>query len=333
MGEEKEYVTYAIKNDLQSLLNDVKAYIRRGQIRTYYVDHFNTKDEWLWNHLFMGSISNGKLILSNGKVVVSTRFHADRGSLLEMRVLWGITAQSGATRLFGWGHPSGWFFIGFEMIGETVYAIVQCHGERRQVDITSQLPSDYDSAFHSYVIVIDKNVVRFYVNTILVAEIELFALTPHFTTGEGLIIGNYDTIAGDMQVDWVTIVYFTPSEKFTPTSQKVYSGGGDIAGGTSLTTAWSYTVPEGKRAIIEAIQLICDTDSVNEVYGTILLSNGEKSMNIGTVGQAVGISYGKIMFTYPRIELLPGMQVKGMYRNGDTSTHTIWVRALITELE
>jgi hypothetical protein len=69
--------------------------------------------------------------------------------------------------LFGFepGPGSDWGLIGFFETGNKVYAY--CDGV--SVDITSYLPSDYNTAFHLYAIKVNKSIAEFYIDAALIA--------------------------------------------------------------------------------------------------------------------------------------------------------------------
>jgi len=311
-------------------IGGLKLAVKEHQPRVFYEHKFDTEDAWLWNVKKEGVIAEGKLALSNKQARASTRFHASGGSMLGMAVKWGIAAQAGAFRWFGWGHPGARFAVCFYMTGSTVYARVMLPAEVKQVDITASLPANYATAYNHHMILLDKGVARFYIGSSLVAEIEVGPLAPYYICSEGITIYNWDTIAGDMEVTWLYLSYFEPRPSFDPQSQTGHNFAQSVAAGTPPTVAWSYTVPEGKRARVEVVHCGCDTDAVNNVYGYVRIDG---IYDVAIAGRWSGIPYGMKDIKTDLLTLLPGGTFAATYRNADTATHVIVIRAFITEME
>ncbi|RLF98526.1 MAG: hypothetical protein DRN49_05735, partial [Thaumarchaeota archaeon] len=120
---------------------------------------------------------------------------------------------------------------------------------------------------------------------------------------------------------------------FVPTNQVIKSFSGTVPAGTGLTVAWSYTVPEGKRACVEVVQSECDTDADPDTYADIYISDGTNTVYLARSGQSGGISRGTHSISNPRITLLSGQTIEAVYRNASASDHFMLLKALITELE
>jgi len=306
-----------------------KSAAREHQPRADYRDAFDARDEWLWNVYFEGTVAEGVLTLTNKKRQASTRFHASWGSLLYTSMLWGIAAQAGALRFFGWGHHYGGFAVGYCMRGAAVYARVVYHGAIKEVDVTASLPADYATAYHHYMILLDKGVARFYVDDALVAEIEVPELTPYYRTVEGIAAINDDTIAGDMKLADLSISYFEPRPSLDPQAQTHLRVFSTFPAGTNALQ-WSYTVPEGKRAIVEVVGAWSDTEAVGNVRAEVYISAGPV---LAEAGQYSGVRMGLKQISYPRMLLLPGQTIAGWVQNADTVDHYLAVYATVTEVE
>jgi len=315
--------------DLSQLYNALRG---RG-VREYYIDDFLTNDTWLWNVEAGGTVENGKLILSNKQRRITSRYYPDNGSIISARMSWGIKAQAGAFRRFGFGSPDR-IRIWFEMRDSSVYAGLVFFDKTERIDITSLLPSDYDSALHYYYIVIDRGVARFFVDLTLVAEIPLPRFAPFANVPQvGISLRNDDLIAGDMIFDHFAIAYFTPREDFVPTNQIIKSFAGSVGGGTGYTTSWSYTVPEGKRAIIEVAEALSDDDTTDGVFASVEVDVGGTRLHLVQAGMRDGVACGTKDIKTGRILLLPGQTVYGTYQNASASSHYLSCKAVITELE
>ena len=137
-----------------------------------------------------------------------------------------------------------------------------------------------------------------------------------------------------MTFEVLTIAYFTPRQSFDPQRQFVNKFSGTVLAGTGITIAWSYTVPEGKRAVLESCQVQSDTETVNEVWAVVDVFDGTNNVKLTRAGMAQNASLGLKHSMAPKIILLPGMEVRGRYRNADTANdHYLEAEALITECE
>jgi len=315
--------------DLSQLYNILKG----RQVRAYYHDDFTRDDTWFWDTRREGTVSDGVLTLSNNQARRSSRPVLDYGCVFHTRMMWGVTLQTGVLRYVGWGFYGSRVALGFLMRDTSFLAYYVWGNKFIEIDITSSLPSDYDSAFHSYNVVVDKGVARFFINASLVAEIELPGMSIYYFPKYAFELRNSDTIAGDMKFDYLTIAYFTPREDFVPTNQIIKSFAGSVGGGTGYTTSWSYTVPEGKRAIIEVAEALSDDDTTDGVFASVEVDVGGTRLHLVQAGMHDGVACGTKDIKTGRILLLPGQTVYGTYQNASTSSHYLSCRAVITELE
>jgi len=314
--------------NIDSKLPD-KSAAKEHQPRLYYKDHFDIDDAWLWNLKAEGSIADSILTLSPGQERSSSRFHQSFGSLLTARMRWGILAQTGADRWMGWGTILGVNFVGFRIAGTAVRCYVRQYGVDKYVDVTASMPADYDTAYHDYIIIIDKGVARFLVDNTLLAEIEVPQLTPYFRNEVGLSARIYDTITGDIGIDQIRIAYFEPRPSLDPQAHTHLRTFGTFPAGTNALQ-WSYTVPDGRSALVEVVGAWSDTEAVGNVRAEVYISGGPV---LAEAGQYSGVRMGLKHVDYPRMLLLPGQTIAGWVQNADTVSHYLAVYATVTEME